>query len=195
MLAMLGKKLEDKMEFVKNEGFKKLLLLGGDKNIRKEIMKTLKLYVDVKIEEEETKSNKAQLASDLSDSSRGAQSEKIENQQLGAEENKGNLKGKLKNIAKEFKDILGFNEKKNTKTDENNKHLIPSTEEDPADDRDNNADKEPFDIDFPPNAESLKEFLKEFKTSAAEEGGRSSIFELLEENTKELSTNEVERIT
>ena len=193
---MLGKKLEDKMEFVKNEGFKKLLLLGGDKNIRKEIMKTLKLYVDVKIEEDETNAGKENFTVDSDNSKPSSLPENIENLQQVAEENKGNLKGKLKNIAKEFKDILGFNEKnKNLVTDENNKNLIPSTEDEAGEDKEENADKERFDIDFPPNAESLKEFLKEFKTSAEEEGGRSSIFELVEENTKELSTNEVERIT
>lgn len=184
------------MEFVKNEGFKKLLLLGGDKNIRKEIMKTLKLYVDVKIEEDETNAGKENFTVDSDNSKPNSQTENIENLQQVAEENKGNLKGKLKNIAKEFKDILGFNEKnKNLVTDENNKNLIPSTEDEAGEDKEENADKERFDTDFPPNAESLKEFLKEFKTSAEEEGGRSSIFELVEENTKELSTNEVERIT
>ena len=195
MLAMLGKKLEDKMEFVKNEGFKKLLVLGGDKNIRKEIMRTLQLYVDVKIEEDESKTVKENTKDEQNNMKSLNQSEKIEYQEQKniSESNKGNLKGKLKNIAKEFKDILGFNDNQR-KAKEDDRIPNPSTDEEVGD-RDDNADKDPFDIDFPPNADALKEYLKEFKSSAEEEGGRSSIFELVVENTKELSTNEVERIT
>lgn len=155
-------------------------------------MRTLKFYVDVKIEEDQSLAQKKQKEIGPAEASHQPNPDECQPGQTESEKDKY-LKGKLKNIASEFKNILGMESARGGKTeDEKQDKKSPSSDEEVGDN--NPEDKDPFE-DFPPNIDVLKHYLREFKNHSEGERARSSIFDVVTENTDHLDNDEVERIT